>query len=311
MEPVRQGYDVGVIVARFQVPALTHAHQDLLDTVAAYHDKLIVVLGTTDVRGSRREPLSFEARKQMVETYMGDRVLVIPCGTYVSDRVWSQELNRAITAHVYPGQSVVLYGGRDSFIPHYSGHFDTVELDGVSELSGTDARWQTARVTVNSQDFRAGVIHGVNNRYPTCYPTVDVAIFRDGPDDGRLQLLLAQKPGEPGLRFVGGFADPRSESYEDDAKREVMEETGLEISAPQYVGSMIVDDWRYRQEPDKIKTLLFAAKYVYGHAIPQDDIARLEWVDFESMTGSYLQEEHRPLWLMLCENMERLFTNAA
>lgn len=309
MEPVRPDYDVGVIVARFQTPALTQAHRELLDYVCE-HDKVIVVLGTSDIRGSRREPLSFLARKQMIEDEYD--VLVIPCGTYVSDAVWSKELDRAISTHVYPGQSVVLYGGRDSFIPYYSGRFDTMEMEQVSDFSATAVRHRAALITPNSEDFRAGVIHGVNNRYPSCYPTVDVAIFRnEGLSDAPvLQLLLARKPGETDMRFPGGFADPRSESYEADARREVMEETGLEVSDPQYVGSTLVDDWRYRNEPDKIKTLLFAAMYRFGHAKPADDIEEVRWIDFDAITPHYLVPEHRPLLAMLQKNMERLFTHA-
>ena len=53
-----------------------------------------------------------------------------------------------------------------------------------------------------------------------------------------------------------------------DAVREVMEETGADIGQPRYVWSGIVDDWRYRDESDKILTTLFEAPYIFGPVKP-------------------------------------------
>ncbi len=50
----------------------------------------------------------------------------------------------------------------------------------------------------------------------------------------------------------------------EDAKREVQEEAGVEVGNITYLGSTLINDWRYRGEIDKIKTALFVAKYVFG-----------------------------------------------
>jgi bifunctional NMN adenylyltransferase/nudix hydrolase len=132
-------------------------------------------------------------------------------------------------------------------------------------------------------------------------------------NEERTKVLLARKPGEKLLRFVGGFADPRSKSYEADAKREVREETGLEISEPCYIGSTLVDDWRYRGEQDKIKTMMFVAIRIFGTTPkPMDDIAELQWQPIfpgsKSRLNAFLRErmvaEHGPLVMMLSHYLE-------
>lgn len=293
MEPVTKKYDVGVIVARFQIDMLHTMHHGLIETAEDRHDKVIVVLGVSTLRGSTRDPLPYEARSQMIREFYPD-TLVLPLGTFVSDEVWSNNLDTLISAHISPRHTAVLYGGRDSFIPYYSGRFDTIMLDQQDEHSATSYREKISRQIRPSRDFRAGVIFAAYNRYPTCYPAVDVAVF-----NGEGMLLLARKPGEKLLRFIGGFADPSSNSYEADARREVAEETGIEITDPIYVGSHLVDDWRYRDEPDKIKTLLFRATLLFGMPKPQDDIAGLTWVAADELQPSIIVPEHRPLLELL------------
>ncbi len=44
------------------------------------------------------------------------------------------------------------------------------------------------------------------------------------------------------------------------------EEAGIAITDPEYMGSFVIDDWRYRGERDVIKTLLFRARLLSGSA---------------------------------------------
>jgi bifunctional NMN adenylyltransferase/nudix hydrolase len=172
---------------------------------------------------------------------------------------------------------VTLYGSRDSFIAYYSGRFPTQELIPESTVSGTEARKLIGSRAKGTQDFREGVIWATQNRYAVSYTTVDIAVV----DFKEHKLLLGRKPTETLFRFVGGFAEPNSPSFEDDAKRELQEETGLVIPNVTYIGSAKVDDWRYRNEQDKIKTLFFLAEYTTGSAQASDDIAQTKWVSLD------------------------------
>lgn len=312
MQPVEQQYDVGVIIGRFQVHALHDAHRELIQFVCDRHDKVIILLGLSPLKVSSNNPLDFEARKQMILADFPDvNVLYIP--DRVTNLAWSRHLDTQITDLVSPGQSAVLYGGRDSFIEHYRGKFPTQELMQSTWMSGKEQRKLIARSRAKaSPEFRAGVIWASQGRFPTAYTTVDIAIV----DENARRLLLGRKTDESKWRFIGGFSDPRSDSFEADAIREVREETGLEVGDLRYIGSTKIDDWRYRNEPDCIKTMMFVGKYLHGHPAPDDDIAEVKWFDLPGPGGvadngawdqfySQIMPAHRPLMEMLRFNLNR------
>ena len=143
-----------------------------------------------------------------------------------------------------------------------------------------------------NRDFRAGMIAATDNRYPTAFQTVDVAIL----NDDRTKVLLGRKPAEKHFRFIGGFSDPASNSLEEDARREVMEETGIEITDPVYITSARVDDWRYRGEVDCIKTALFVAHYQSGRPEGSDDVAEVRWFALDQLATADLMPEHDELF---------------
>lgn len=277
MKEKQDPYDVGVIVGRFQVHELHDAHRELIDHVCDEHEKVVIFLGLSPLMVSTNNPLDFEARKQMIQEAFPN-VNVLYLKDQSSDDVWSSKLDEMVDDLRTPTQSIVLYGGRDSFIRHYSGVYPTKELVQSTFMAGKAVRREISRSrTKATPDFRAGVIWASQARFPTVYTTVDVAVF----NEDRTQVLLGRKPGEVGYRLIGGFSDPASKTFEQDAKREVGEETGIEIGDLTYVGSSNVNDWRYRNEPDGIRTLVFTAKYLFGHPEPNDDIEEVRWFDFD------------------------------
>ncbi len=290
-------YDVGVIVGRFQVPELHDAHRALIRTVMERHDKVILVLGMSPVGPTANNPLDFQARSQMIfEEFPG--LIVTSIKDLPSDAAWSARLDGIVADLVTPSQTVVLYGSRDSFLDHYSGRFSKAELLQESYVSGTQIRKKiTSGSTFNSAAFRAGVVWGASCKYPTCYVAVDIAVF-DYMQDG--SILLARKSTDPAneWRFIGGFLDPtKGTCLEDNARREVAEEaSGIEIGDLKYVSSQLVDDWRYRNEADKIMSVLFKARYLHGAPKPADDICELKWFKLTDVTESTFVPSHRPLW---------------
>lgn len=295
-----QKTDIGVIVARFQVNSLHEAHRTLIDTVLSNHDRVIVFLGVSALKNSSSNPIPFIHRQRMLnEAY--PQIEVYAQFDMRSDELWSLQLDRNISEWVAPGQTVTLYGSRDSFIKHYSGKHKTEELISKVIISGSDVRKKIITNHPSTNDFRAGLIAATGWKYPTAYQTVDVAILTEDSS----KMLLARKAGEEQLRFVGGFSDPSSESLEEDARREVLEETGIEVNNINYVGSCKVNDWRFKNEKDSIKTALFSAIYSFGDAKASDDIVHVEWVNMAVVfsTDSYamIVPEHRPLMNILRE----------
>lgn len=265
--------DVGVIVGRFQVPFLHDGHREVLKFVAERHHKVIVVLGVTGHgQATKSNPLDYDARVQMISEEFPEFTF-----QYIedspSDEFWSSWLDRIITTQTSASQTAVLYGSRDSFIPHYTGRFPTLELDTDKILSGTELRESVKkRKSGNTKDFREGRVSAVYDQFPANQFTVDIAIF----NDDHTQILLGQKENERDTwRLPGGFAE---HTLERTARKEAQEETSLEITDPTFVKSFEIDDWRYRGEIDKkITTALFVCKALFGKAQGGDDLPRVKW----------------------------------
>jgi len=284
--------EVGVLVGRFQVDELHEGHKQLINSVVRNHEKVLLFLGLSPARVTRNNPLDFESRKQMIlNGYPNVNVLYIK--DVPSDDVWSKNLDQQIQDLVGPMATVVLYGGRESFIDHYTGKYGTEEIEESVYQSGTIVRKKLGAHVKSHPCFRAGVVWAAYNRYPATFPTVDVAIWNE---DGT-KLLMAKKPHEQLHRFIGGFVSP-GESLEATCRREVAEEAHIEITDPQYVGSCPIDDWRYRRELDGIVTTFFQAKHQFGRPTPDDDISELAWFEVEGLREKIV-EEHRPLYDML------------
>ena len=95
--------------------------------------------------------------------------------------------------------------------------------------------------------------------------------------------------------MIGGFVDNTDANLEAAVKRESYEETGLEIADIKYIGSTIINDWRYASEKNKLMTSLFSAKYIFGKPEPNDDIFELKWVNYDLLTGNLdnvIEKEH-------------------
>jgi bifunctional NMN adenylyltransferase/nudix hydrolase len=283
--------DVGVIIGRFQIDELHESHTALIDYVCNRHKKVIVLLGVigiTPVPATKQNPLDFETRRLMLHELYPNLII-----SYVKDMKyddsWSKQVDSKVMDLLAPGQSVVLYGSKDSFIPYYSGNFPTIELETDNYISATLRRDSIRLETLASKKFRQGVIHSINNQFDMPQTTVDIIIYKIENDE--IYILLGRKEYETKYQFVGGFTSVNSESFEEDAIREVKEELGnIEISKLQYLMSAKIDDWRYRHEKTKIKTIVYYAKYLFGIISPSDDIVQAKWVKISDICDEKIND---------------------
>src|SRR5271157_2869634 len=158
----------GVIVGRFQVNALHDGHKALFDAVFARHNRVIVFVGTSPAGTTQDHPLDFTVREAMLkaayptETFPG--LTVHPLEDCRSDDEWSEKLDKKIDEIVKFGE-ITLYGGRDSFVPHYKGKYKPVELTlppKIAAIKGTDIRREISNTVIASADFRAGIIYALS-----------------------------------------------------------------------------------------------------------------------------------------------------
>lgn len=286
----------GVIVGRFQTPELHAGHRCLIDEVRRRHAKVLMLIGVTPANPTLRNPLDYETRKLMLEAVYGKaQITFAPIRDCKEDSVWYKQLETMI-AELTGGESLCLYGSRDSFLDQYKGAYPTCRLDACEGHSATLLRNQAAEAPQADAAFRAGVIYATAQRFPQVYPTVDIAIFRQN----RQQILLGRKPLETLFRFPGGFVDATDSSFEAAALREAKEECGeLKLENVQYKGSVKVDDWRYRNSPDAIFTSLFTADCTGGEAQASDDLAEVRWFDVSTLNPEQLVSEHQKLFFLM------------
>jgi len=269
---------VGVIIARLQTPYLHDGHIALLDHVTDKHFNVIVFLGIPRIQNTKRNPLDYNTRKQMIQRSYPN-VTILPLEDNRSDEKWSANVDNNIRT-IFPDKLAMIYGSRDSFIPHYHGKYVVEEFPIVGEHNATDIRAISSEVVRTSEDFRAGIIYGINKQRPVTYPTVDIVVANDNG-----QILLARKPAETLFRFVGGFVDRDDKDWEMAARRELYEETKLSALKMHYVCSQAVEDWRYAREESGIMTTLFLA-YDWdqmGRPEASDDIAEVRWFNLTDL----------------------------
>jgi bifunctional NMN adenylyltransferase/nudix hydrolase len=283
----------GILVGRFQFYEINDALRALIVSIAARHERLVIFLGSNPAP-SDLNPLEWPLRQEMLLEAFEDELEIQELPDVPDDRNWSQELDRRIM-ELRPTLPVTIYGTMDGFVERYSGRYDTEPLPIDPEDMPYALNVEGIR---HLGSFRAGIMYATLRRFPTVYPTVDIAVFSADYE----QLLLARKEHEIRFRFPGGFTDPADESYEMAALRELAEECGeLEVDELTYIGSCSVDDWRYRGSLDSIITHLYTCVLVSGNPAPNDDIVELRWFDVQKLKTEMLTPEHRPLLDLLLE----------
>ncbi|MFY0673138.1 MAG: NUDIX domain-containing protein [Bacteroidia bacterium] len=291
-----------VIVARFQTPYLHEGHRSLIDSIFASHEKLVIVLGISPIAHSAKNPFDYHTREKLIKAVYPN-VIVLPLKDHRNDKTWSNNLDELLK-DTFPFESFELYGSRDSFIPYYSGRFSTTELPEHGNFNATEIRALYAEKVQASEDFRNGVLYACFRQYPKVYSTVDIAVI-DKKND---KILLGQKPDGHKWRLFGGFSDPEDNSFDEAAKRELTEECGpIETANWQYAGSFKINDWRYRNERDKVITTLFTCEYLAGEPYAKDDISKVAWFKLEDLNNmiinNQIADEHRVLVKRITEKI--------
>ncbi len=97
-------------------------------------------------------------------------------------------------------------------------------------------------------------------------------------DDGSILVQLRKKNDWPGLNFPGGHVED-NESIEESAKREMKEETGLDINNLESVGYF---EWNEPSKGLRYVTLLFRTKDFSGEIISSKE-GEVFWIKKEEI----------------------------
>ena len=306
----------GVIIGRFQTSYLTNGHKFIIDTVLKKHSKLIILIGIHMSQPTKRNPLDYITRKLMIEE-LYPNVTILPLYDHSNDSVWSMNIDLLITGTSFR-ENAIIYGSRDSCLKHYSGAYKTEYIESDLPDNATEIRKDTASKSLSNQQFREGIIYALSNRNQSPYLVVDVAMIKETISSGELiediivpviktiEVLLGRKEGEIGYRFIGGFVDSSDACIKDAVHRELLEEVGqIEVGDFELIGEAMIDDWRYRNDEEKIFSCFFKCKYVFGRVHPCDDMPCLEWIPLEKLAETKFIPEHVPLQNILIENLKQ------
>lgn len=123
---------------------------------------------------------------------------------------------------------------------------------------------------------------GCDSRYyANSAPTVG-ALCED--EQGRLMLVRrAIEPRKGKWDTPGGFLE-EGEDPLDGLKRELREETGLEIEPGEFVGALI-DLYGDGSEAQYVLSLNWTARIIGGEPAPADDISEIRWFAADELPG--------------------------
>lgn len=135
----------------------------------------------------------------------------------------------------------------------------------------------------------------MKEQYKNPTPTVDIII----EDDSR--ILLVKRKNEPfkdQLVLPGGFVN-EGEKVEHAAKREVQEETSLDVDLIDILG--VYSDPK-RDPRGHIMSTVFIAKATHNNgdeikAVAKDDAVEIQWISIESVGDNNLGFDHTQILL--------------
>jgi bifunctional NMN adenylyltransferase/nudix hydrolase len=289
---------LSVVIGRFQTPYLHNGHLELLDHALKMSERVLVLIGTTAAEGTDKNPLCFETRKVLFSNY---RVDVKPLQDCPSDVDWSIQIDKIIEEVGF--EKAVILGGRDNSIENYYSGKHAIKI--ISQCGNYSATLLRKAVGMSSpresKEFREGVIHHVENRYPIVYSTVDIAILKYC--DPMTRVVLMGKKGDK-FHFIGGFVDKSDNDLLHAARREMLEETGIDTRLT-YEFSMKIDDPRYKNTKDGIMTHLFCGGVHYRYPTPDlekvadKEFDKLDWIELTPSAVSLVASHHQELFLKL------------
>ena len=104
--------------------------------------------------------------------------------------------------------------------------------------------------------------------------------------DGHGRVLLARRAGEPfkgRWDLPGGFLE-EGEHPLDALRRELREETGLEVEPTDFVG-VWMDRYAYETHTTSTLNLYWTARVLRGSPAPADDVSELAWFSPNELPG--------------------------
>lgn len=101
--------NVAVFIGRFQ--PFHNGHQMIIDELVSNYGKILVIIGSCRQSRTRKNPFTYDERRQMIMSYTKDKVTILPARDVVEcDKAWEREVVNLIELNTNEGDKITLCG---------------------------------------------------------------------------------------------------------------------------------------------------------------------------------------------------------
>lgn len=311
-------YDVSVLIGRFQPFHVGHAA--LLAKALECAPKVAVVLGSSFRARSAKNPFTWEERSGMIASALSveerDRLRFLPLRDAYDDLLWAESVKHLLESVCLPGERVALVGHAKDSSSDYLGLFpelDFVDAGYQGDVNATAlrkllfekgnradlsdfvdpqvaqslAKWIGSREYSALRDEYLAVQESRSKWGTGPFITLDALVC------ARQHVLLVRRGHSPGKglwAIPGGFLEYHERLIKG-AKRELLEETGLDLEDPGLMASLLdskVFDHPARSQRGRIITHVYHFELGLDHLPPvlgSDDAAAAQWIPRQALPG--------------------------
>jgi len=306
---------IGVIITDFQVHQIDNTcYSTFIKNIKNDNDYVIIFLRKT--YKSRINPLNFETRKYMIEDYLClnqynlNEFNISSLKEHKHDDILVKELDFNITKIVNykfkknDNFDICLYSEKDTFLDCYkynNGKYKTKFIN----INPLEIKEQISKNIINNSDFRKGIIYGQYDMYPACYSVVDIIVKKYINND--LYILLGQKDIDVEKNlwvFPGGFIDKNDGSARNAAKRELLEETNIDVDANllKIFDNVEINDYRYKNSENSLFSTIFTLEVENNiKPVAKDDLSNVKWFLYSDVE-KHISNVHYNIWNLYKNN---------
>lgn len=320
--------NIGIYIGRFQ--PFHNGHYQTISIALQRYDKVIIVVGSANRRPTSKNPWSFAQRKAMILACFDDpRLNIISMDDFFDNRQWVSQIKTTIENTYGHCNNYELIGHHKDSSSYYLDLFkpwQVFDVDFLNGISASDIRehiytnMYNTFISENVPQKIYNLIMQIKNTtyfdnikdefnylstynkswggspHPPIFITADNFVYSDGA------ILLIKRKGYPNKGFYalpGGFVNI-NESIYSASKRELLEETGFDIS--QHKPSLdhpIIYDFPTRSTGRRIIT----HNFIYNipllsklHIQANDDAERAFWMDISKIKkcrGNFADDHYK------------------
>lgn len=267
-------FDYLVFIGRFQ--PFHRGHQAVVEKALSSSRQVIILVGSSNVTRTLRNPFTFEERRDMILgdfSWAENRLIIKPIDDHTyQDEAWLEQIYSVIESCVPAHNAYAKIGlighkkDNTSFYLNMFPKLDSVEVDNPSGLSATELRedlFSGSDSLKLKQDLSATVYYKViewvhtkpdlialHNEYEfvkqykkqwknTPYPVIFSTVDAVVIQSGHVLLIKRKSmPGEGKWALPGGFLE-QDETIAQGTIRELRQETKLKVPEPVLTGSIV------------------------------------------------------------------------